>query len=87
LADEFGEARLMRTLPSLINSGGLMRSTSGRENPVSMTDLMDAGVLKIDSVDEDGSILLELDWDALRVYDEEVYLYLREAEMNGEMIQ
>lgn len=77
----------MRTLPSLINSGGLMRSTSGRENPVSMTDLMDAGVLKIDSVDEDGSILLELDWDALRAYDEEVYLYLREAEMNGEMIQ
>lgn len=77
----------MRTLPSLINSGGLMRSTSGRENPVSMTDLMDAGILKIDSMDEDGGVLLELDWDALRAFDEEVYLYLREAEMNGEMIQ
>lgn len=67
--------------------GGLMRSTSGRENPVSMTDLMDAGILRIDSMDEDGSVLLELDWDALKVYNEEVYLYLREAEMNGEMIQ
>lgn len=67
--------------------GGLMRSTSGRENPVSMTDLMDAGILRIDSMDEDGSVLLELDWDALKAYNEEVYLYLREAEMNGEMIQ
>ena len=77
----------MRTLPSLINSGGLMRSTSGRENPVTMTELMDAGILRIDSVEETGDVLLELDWDALREYDMEVYLYLREAEMNGEMIQ
>jgi hypothetical protein len=64
-----------------------MRSDSGREIPVSMTDLIEAGVLKIDGVDEDGGILLEIDWDALRAYNEEVYLYLREAEMYGEMIQ
>ncbi len=64
-----------------------MRSTSGRENPVTMTELMDAGILRIDSVEETGDVLLELDWDALREYDMEVYLYLREAEMNGEMIQ
>lgn len=64
-----------------------MRSTSGKENPVTITDLMNAGILRIDSVDEDGGILLELDWDALKAYDIEVYYYLREAEMNGEMIQ
>lgn len=64
-----------------------MRSDSGRENPVTMTDLMMAGILRIDSVEDDGSILLELDWDMLHAYNEDAYLYLREAEMNGEMIQ
>ncbi|UMO76317.1 hypothetical protein SEA_TOMAS_147 [Streptomyces phage Tomas] len=54
---------------------------------MTMTELMDAGILRIDSVEETGDVLLELDWDALREYDMEVYLYLREAEMNGEMIQ
>jgi hypothetical protein len=64
-----------------------MRSDSGREIPGSMTDLIEAGILKVDGVDVDGGILLELDWDALRAYSEDLYLYFREAEMNGEMIQ
>lgn len=60
---------------------------NGDGSPVTMGDLIDADILKIDSVDEDGGILLELDWDKLREYSEELYLIFREAEMTGEMIQ
>lgn len=57
-----------------------------RDEPISMTDLVLAGVLILDGADEEG-IFFQLDWDRLKEYDEELYLYFREAEMNGEMIQ
>lgn len=57
------------------------------EIPGSMTDLIQAGVLTPDGVDEDGGILLEIDWDKLKAYSEEIYLFFREAEMNAQMIQ
>jgi hypothetical protein len=78
--------RLMRTLQELISNGGLMRNANGEEQPISMTDLVLAGVLILDGADEEG-ILFELDWDRLKEYSEDLYLYFREAEMNGEMIQ
>ncbi len=56
-------------------------------SPVTMNDLIDAGILEIDGVDFDGGFLLALDWDKLREYSEELYLKFREAEMTGEMIQ
>lgn len=52
-----------------------------------MTQLMLEGILQIEEVDENGDILLSLDWDRLYEYDSNVYYYLREAELNGEMIQ
>lgn len=52
-----------------------------------MTQLMLEGILQIEEADENGDILLSLDWDKLYEYDSNVYYYLREAELNGEMIQ
>jgi len=60
---------------------------NGNGNEISMNDLIEAGVLSIDGVDTDGGILLEIDWDVLKEYDEDLYLRFREAEMMGEMIQ
>jgi hypothetical protein len=59
---------------------------SGTENGV-MTELMLQGILQIEEADENGDILLSLDWDALYEYNPEIYLYLRSAELNGQMIQ
>jgi hypothetical protein len=80
-----GEDRLMRTLQELINNGGLMRNESGNEQPVSMSDLVMAGVLVLDGADEEG-VFFEIDWDKLKEYSEELYLYFREAEMMGELV-
>ncbi len=62
-----------------------MRSDNGEEKPVSMTDLVMAGVLVLDGADEEG-IFFEIDWDKLQAYSMELYLYFREAEMMGELI-
>jgi hypothetical protein len=51
-----------------------------------MTELILNGILQIEEADEEG-ILMSLDWDRLYEYDPEVYLYLRTAELNGQMIQ
>jgi len=51
-----------------------------------MTELVLNGILQIEEADEEG-ILMSLDWDRLYEYDPEVYLYLRTAELNGQMIQ
>ncbi|QMP84257.1 hypothetical protein HUN41_00146 [Streptomyces phage Coruscant] len=56
-------------------------------NPVTMNDLIDAGVLEVDGIDDDGGFLLELHWEKLKEYSIELYLKFREAEMTGEMIQ
>ena len=63
-----------------------MNEQSGTENGV-MTDLMLQGILQIEEVEENGDILLSLDWDRLYEYDSNIYYYLREAELNGQMIQ
>lgn len=52
-----------------------------------MTELILMGILQIEEADEEGNILLSLDWDALYDYDPEVYAYMRTAELNGQMIQ
>ncbi len=51
-----------------------------------MTKLILEGILQIDGMDEEG-ILLSFDWDRLYEYDPEIYLYLKTAELNGQMIQ
>ncbi|QNN98374.1 hypothetical protein SEA_LILMARTIN_141 [Streptomyces phage LilMartin] len=63
-----------------------MNEETGSENGV-MTDLVLAGILQIEEVEENGDILLSLDWEKLYEYDSNIYYYLREAELNGEMIQ
>ncbi|QNO12549.1 hypothetical protein SEA_MULCHMANSION_142 [Streptomyces phage MulchMansion] len=63
-----------------------MNEETGSENGV-MTDLVLAGILQIEEVEENGDILLSLDWEKLYKYDSSIYYYLREAELNGEMIQ
>lgn len=62
-----------------------MRNENGEEKPVSMTDLIMAGVLVLDGADEEG-IFFEIDWDKLKEYSEDLYLYFREAEMMGELV-
>jgi hypothetical protein len=61
--------------------------TNDEGNPVTINDLLDAGVVEVDGIDVDGGFLLALDWDKLKLYSEELYLRFREAEMTGEMIQ
>jgi hypothetical protein len=51
-----------------------------------MTELILEGILQIDGADEEG-ILLSFDWDKLYEYNPEIYLYLKTAELNGQMIQ
>ncbi|QJD50877.1 hypothetical protein KNV00_gp142 [Streptomyces phage Bmoc] len=63
-----------------------MNEETGSENGV-MTDLVLAGILQIEEIEENGDILLSLDWEKLYEYDSNIYYYLREAELNGEMIQ
>ncbi|UEM46913.1 hypothetical protein SEA_TARGARYEN_142 [Streptomyces phage Targaryen] len=63
-----------------------MNEESGTENGI-MTELILQGILQIQEVDENGDVLLSLDWDALYEYNSDVYLYLRTAELNGQMIQ
>lgn len=52
-----------------------------------MTELILAGILQIEEVEENGDMLLSLDWDKLYEYSPEIYLYLKTAELNGQMIQ
>jgi hypothetical protein len=59
---------------------------TGSETGV-MTELILAGILQIEEVEENGDILLSIDWEALYGYNPDIYYYLREAELNGEMIQ
>lgn len=63
-----------------------MNVENGPENGI-MTELILQGILQIEEVEGNGDILLSLDWEALYDYDPEIYLYLRTAELNGQMIQ
>ncbi|ASR76554.1 hypothetical protein SEA_TRIBUTE_141 [Streptomyces phage Tribute] len=63
-----------------------MNEENGTENGI-MTELVLRGILQVEEVEENGDILLSLDWDALYEYNPDIYLYLRTAELNGQMIQ
>lgn len=63
-----------------------MNDEAGSDNGV-MTELILAGILQIEEMEESGDILLSLNWEALYEYNPDIYYYLREAELNGEMIQ
>ena len=52
-----------------------------------MTELILEGILQIEEMDEEGNVLLSFDWDKLYEYNPEIYLYLKTAELNGQMIQ
>lgn len=62
-----------------------MSEQNGSENGI-MTELILAGIMQLDGMDEEG-VLLTFDWDKLYDYDPQIYLYLKTAELNGQMIQ